>query len=83
MAAVNGQSKFVYVCAQDDDLAELRERREWMDALVEMKGSMSREAKIGLRAEAKVCVCVRACVCVCVCARVCVCVCVCHMLEVR
>lgn len=39
---------------QDDDLRELRDRREWLDALMEVKGGMSRETKIDLRAEAKV-----------------------------
>jgi hypothetical protein len=40
--------------AQDDDLVELRERREWLDALMEMKGGLSRNTKIDLRSEAKV-----------------------------
>ena len=40
---------------QDDDLRELRDRREWIDALTEVKGGMSRDMKIGLRSEAKVC----------------------------
>lgn len=39
---------------QDNDLLELRERREWVDALMEVKGGLSRKAKIDLRAEAKV-----------------------------
>lgn len=35
-------------------MRELRDRREWIDALTEVKGGMSRDMKIGLRSEAKV-----------------------------
>jgi hypothetical protein len=40
--------------AQDPDLRPLRERREWADALPDLKGSVTRKAKVELRAEAKV-----------------------------
>ncbi len=39
---------------QDPDLRELRDTREWIDMLVNTKGALSREAKVNLRAEAKV-----------------------------
>lgn len=39
---------------QDDDLRTLRDRREWIDALTEVKGGMSRDMKIELRSEARV-----------------------------
>jgi hypothetical protein len=39
---------------QDDDLRELRDTREWMDMLGTVKGGMTREQKVLLRAEAKV-----------------------------
>jgi hypothetical protein len=35
-------------------LQELQDRREWADALTEMKGGLSRTSKIDLRTEAKV-----------------------------
>lgn len=41
-------------CQQDDDLRELRDSREWLDMLATAKGGLSREQKVGLRAEAKV-----------------------------
>lgn len=40
--------------AQDDDLVQLRERREWLDALTTVKGGLSRNTKVDLRTEAKV-----------------------------
>jgi hypothetical protein len=42
-----------YLMSQDDDLRELRDTREWMDMLGEVKGGMTREQKVSLRAEAK------------------------------
>lgn len=39
---------------QDPDLRELRDRREWIDAMTVVKGGMSREMKNDLRSEAKV-----------------------------
>jgi hypothetical protein len=49
-------SPIVWSCppSQDDDLRELRDTREWMDMLGEVKGGMTREQKVSLRAEAKV-----------------------------
>jgi hypothetical protein len=41
-------------CLQDDDLRTLRDRREWIDALTEVKGGLSRDMKIELRSEARV-----------------------------
>lgn len=38
---------------QDEDLVQLRERREWLDAVSQMKGGVSRSSKIGLRTEAR------------------------------
>lgn len=40
--------------AQDEDLKELKDRREWTEMLTEVKGGMSRAAKVDLRTEAKV-----------------------------
>ena len=40
---------------QDDDLAQLRDTREWIETLTEVKGGLSRNAKLDLRTEAKVC----------------------------
>jgi hypothetical protein len=42
-------------CLQDDDLRELRDTREWLDMMTTVKGGLSREQKVNLRAEAKVC----------------------------
>jgi hypothetical protein len=39
---------------QDDDLRELRDTREWIDMMTTVKGGMTREQKVSLRAEAKV-----------------------------
>jgi hypothetical protein len=39
--------------AQDKDLAPLRERREWLDALDSLKGGISDSALVQLRSEAK------------------------------
>jgi hypothetical protein len=39
---------------QDPDFRELRDTRDWMDLLAEVRGGLSRETKINLRAEAKV-----------------------------
>ncbi len=47
-------SQWKCVPAQDDDLVQLRERREWLDALTTVKGGVSRSAKVDLRTEAKV-----------------------------
>ena len=38
---------------QDKDLAPLRERREWLDALDTLKGGISDSALVQLRSEAK------------------------------
>lgn len=40
-------------CMQDADLEQLRETREWLDALDTMKGGLSSRSVAGLRAEAK------------------------------
>lgn len=39
---------------QDPDLRELRDSREWLDMLSTVRGGMTREQKVNLRAEAKV-----------------------------
>jgi hypothetical protein len=39
---------------QDDDLRELRDTREWLDMMATVKGGMTREQKVLLRAEARV-----------------------------
>lgn len=39
---------------QDDDLRELRDTREWLDMMSSVKGGLTREQKVTLRAEAKV-----------------------------
>ena len=44
----------MWVHPQDPDLRELRDRREWIDAMTVVKGGMSREMKNDLRSEAKV-----------------------------
>jgi hypothetical protein len=41
-------------CVQDDDLRELRDTREWLDMMATVKGGMTREQKVLLRAEARV-----------------------------
>jgi hypothetical protein len=48
---------WVHICLQDDDLRELRDTREWLDMISTVKGGMSREQKVNLRAEAKVRIC--------------------------
>lgn len=40
--------------AQDKDLRELRDTREWLDMMTQVKGGLTREQKINLRTEAKV-----------------------------
>ena len=50
-------SMFPLASMKDDDLKELRDRREWIDALTEIKGGLSRDMKIDLRSEAKVRLC--------------------------
>ncbi|KAJ9527361.1 hypothetical protein QJQ45_025630 [Haematococcus lacustris] len=51
--AINDYGLKLSVALQDADLKELRDRREWVDALMEVKGGLSRNAKIDLRSEAK------------------------------
>ena len=41
------------VLSQDPDLERLRERREWMDALDQIKGATSSDALVRLRGEAQ------------------------------
>jgi hypothetical protein len=42
------------LCVQDDDLRALRERREWLEAVADMRGSMSKGTKANMRSEARV-----------------------------
>ncbi|GAX77479.1 hypothetical protein CEUSTIGMA_g4923.t1 [Chlamydomonas eustigma] len=51
--AINDYRLKLSVALKDEDLKELRERREWIDALTEVKGGLSREMKLDLRSEAK------------------------------
>lgn len=51
--AINDYSLKLSVALKDDDLQELRERREWLDALVTVKGGVSQTSKVDLRTEAK------------------------------
>ena len=51
--AINDHRLKLSVALKDDDLKELRERREWVDALVEVKGGLSQEMKMDLRSEAR------------------------------
>eukprot|EP00879_Flechtneria_rotunda_P008535 GHRR01008942.1.p1 GENE.GHRR01008942.1~~GHRR01008942.1.p1 ORF type:complete len:328 (+),score=78.40 GHRR01008942.1:90-1073(+) len=51
--AINDYDLKISVALKDDDLRELRDTREWMDMLGTVKGGMSREQKVNLRAEAK------------------------------
>lgn len=44
----------ILMAVQDKDLRELRDTREWLDMMTEVKGGLSREQKINLRTEAKV-----------------------------
>ncbi|KAF5834070.1 hypothetical protein DUNSADRAFT_9420 [Dunaliella salina] len=53
VSAINDYNLKLSVALQDDDLKELRDRREWADALTEVKGGLSRNSKIDLRTEAK------------------------------
>eukprot|EP00199_Chlamydomonas_sp_CCMP681_P000535 CAMPEP_0119113798 /NCGR_PEP_ID=MMETSP1180-20130426/45215_1 /TAXON_ID=3052 ORGANISM="Chlamydomonas cf sp, Strain CCMP681" /NCGR_SAMPLE_ID=MMETSP1180 /ASSEMBLY_ACC=CAM_ASM_000741 /LENGTH=471 /DNA_ID=CAMNT_0007102049 /DNA_START=9 /DNA_END=1424 /DNA_ORIENTATION=- len=53
VTAINRYQLRLSVALEDNDLRELRERREWVDALMEVKGGLSRNAKIDMRAEAK------------------------------
>ncbi|GFH31494.1 acetylglucosaminyltransferase, partial [Haematococcus lacustris] len=46
--AINDYGLKLSVALQDADLKELRDRREWVDALMEVKGGLSRNAKIDL-----------------------------------
>ncbi|GLC51467.1 hypothetical protein PLESTB_000505700 [Pleodorina starrii] len=51
--AINDYKLKLAVALKDDDLKQLRERREWMDALARVKGGISRGTKVDLRTEAK------------------------------
>ncbi|KXZ41224.1 hypothetical protein GPECTOR_636g744 [Gonium pectorale] len=51
--AINDYRLKLAVALKDDDLKQLRERREWIDALGKVKGGVSGSAKVNLRAEAK------------------------------
>lgn len=51
--AINDHNLKLTVALQDNDLRDLRDRREWIDALTTVKGGMSREMKLDLRSEAK------------------------------
>ena len=42
-----------HVHCQDPDLAALRERREWLDAVEVMRGGVSTKALVGARVEAR------------------------------
>lgn len=51
--AVNEHDLRLTVAQRDDDLAPLRERREWTAALAQMRGGLSDDANVKLRAEAR------------------------------
>ncbi|KAG2498001.1 hypothetical protein HYH03_004260 [Edaphochlamys debaryana] len=51
--AINEYRLKLSVALKDDDLKQLRERREWLEALTQVKGGLSREVKVDLRTEAK------------------------------
>ncbi|KAK9816632.1 hypothetical protein WJX72_003075 [[Myrmecia] bisecta] len=51
--AVNDHNLKLEVAIKDPDLRQLRERREWLDALEEVQGGLSTRALVGLRSEAK------------------------------
>ncbi|KAI8464506.1 MAG: hypothetical protein J3K34DRAFT_114825 [Monoraphidium minutum] len=53
LRAVNGYNLKLSVALQDKDLRELRDTREWLDMMTEIKGGLSRDQKIMLRTEAK------------------------------
>lgn len=53
VAAVNERGLKLAVAARDPDLAPLRERREWADAVERAAGGLSREAAVQLRSEAR------------------------------
>eukprot|EP00798_Chlamydomonas_sp_ICE-L_P027722 gene27722-7368_t len=52
-SAVNDYRLKIDVAIKDPDLRELRERREWVDTMTKVKGGLSEESKVALRAEAK------------------------------
>lgn len=43
--AINDHRLKLSVALQDDDLKELRDRREWIDALAEVRGGLSKEVR--------------------------------------
>ena len=43
----------IFFC-QDDDLRELRDTREWRDALSRMKGGLTEDQRVKLQSEVKV-----------------------------
>jgi hypothetical protein len=51
--AINDYNLRLIVALKDDDLRELRDTREWLDALTTVKGGMTRSMKQELRAEVK------------------------------
>jgi tetratricopeptide (TPR) repeat protein len=51
--AINDYNLRLIVALKDDDLRELRDTREWLDALTTVKGGMTRAMKQELRAEVK------------------------------
>ncbi|EFJ44781.1 acetylglucosaminyltransferase [Volvox carteri f. nagariensis] len=51
--AINDYKLKLTVALKDEDLKQLRERREWIDALTQVKGGISRSTKVDLRTEAK------------------------------
>lgn len=53
ITAINDYNLRLIVALRDDDLQELRDTREWLDALTRVKGGLTREMKQELRAEVK------------------------------
>lgn len=51
--AINKYNLRLAAALKDDDLTELRDRREWLDALANIKGGMTTEQRAELRSEAK------------------------------
>ncbi|MEW5305795.1 MAG: hypothetical protein WDW36_008313 [Sanguina aurantia] len=52
-SSINDYGLKLTVAVLDEDLKELKDRREWTEMLTEVKGGMSRAAKVDLRTEAK------------------------------
>lgn len=52
-SAVNDHDLKLIVAMKDDDLAPLRERREFQDALFQLRGYVSKDQMVNMRSESK------------------------------